>query len=122
VTEEVRVIIQPAPEIRTTIVPRPSLVGSFGVKQGPSGPPGPAGPQGEPGAQSVRKFSETLATSATSYEVWHGLGTLDVTVAVHLVATGERVFTGLFLTSEDVVTLRFAVAPPAGEYRVVVQG
>ncbi len=100
----------------------PSVSALLAHVQGVSGPPGPQGEQGEPGPAGVLKYAETLVTSATSYEVQHGLGTLDVTVAVYCVATGECVFTGLVLTSEDIVTVSFAQPPQPGEYRVVVQG
>lgn len=70
----------------------------------------------------VMKYAETLATSATLYELLHGLGTPDVVVSVYSVPTGEQVFPGVLIPDADRVIVRFGIAPPAGEYRVVVQG
>lgn len=71
---------------------------------------------------AVRKYATTLATSATSYTVTHGLNTLDVTVSVYAVATGEEVFTDVLRTGVNTVSVGFAVAPSANAYRVVVTG
>ena len=70
----------------------------------------------------VRKYSEVLATSETAYQVYHGLATDEVVVAVYWVATGEAVFPGVLVPDADRVIVRFKVAPLADEYRVVVQG
>lgn len=71
----------------------------------------------------TRKHKETLNTSATSYTVTHNLGTKDVVTAIYEVASPyAQVETDVEHTSDSVVTIRFAVAPTAGEYRVVVIG
>ncbi len=71
----------------------------------------------------TRKYKTTLNTSATSYTVTHNLGTKDVVTAIYEVASPyAQVEADVEHTSDSVVTVRFAVAPTAGEYRVVVIG
>jgi len=71
----------------------------------------------------ARKFTQTLSTSATSYAVTHNLGTTDVLVQVSETASPfAKVETDVELTSTSVATIKFAVAPSAGEYKVVVIG
>lgn len=71
----------------------------------------------------ARKYVETLSTSATSYVITHNLGTQDVNVQIsEASAPYAKVETDVELTSASTVTLRFAVAPAAGEYKVVIVG
>jgi len=71
----------------------------------------------------TRKYVETLATSATSYTVTHNLGTTDVLVQVSETASPyAKVETDVELTSTSAATIKFATAPSAGEYKVVVIG
>lgn len=71
----------------------------------------------------VRKYAVAVGdTAATSIAVTHNLGTLDVTVGVYAVAGGAEVECDVVHTSTNVVTVTFAVAPAAGQYRVVVHG
>ncbi len=71
----------------------------------------------------VRKFSETLSTSATSYVVTHNLGTRDVLVQIYEVASPyAQIEADVEHTSTTETTLRFAAAPSAGAYRVVISG
>jgi hypothetical protein len=71
----------------------------------------------------ARKFTQVLSTSATSYTVTHNLGTTDVLVQVSETASPfAKVETDVELTSTSVATIKFAVAPSAGEYKVVVIG
>ena len=71
----------------------------------------------------TRKYVQSLATSATSYVVTHNLGTQDVMVQVSETASPyAKVETDVELTSTNTVTLRFATAPSAGAYKVVVIG
>ena len=71
----------------------------------------------------ARKYVQTLATSATSYVVTHNLGSQDVMVQVSEVASPyAKVETDVELTSTSTITLRFATAPSAGAYKVVVIG
>ena len=70
-----------------------------------------------------RKYVQVLSTSATSYTVTHNLGTQDVNVQVsETAAPYAKVETDVELTSSSTVTIKFAVAPAAGEYKVVIVG
>jgi hypothetical protein len=66
-----------------------------------------------------KKHAETLATSATSYALTHGLGTADISVSVYEVATGEVVYADIVNTSTT-TTVYFATAPTSNQYRVVI--
>lgn len=71
----------------------------------------------------ARKFAETLGASATSYSVTHNLNTSDITVQVFESATPyAQVEVDVQKTNLNSITLNFATAPAAGEYRVVVVG
>lgn len=71
----------------------------------------------------VRKYATTLATSSTSYVIDHSLGTDDVIVQVYETSGSKAmVDTDVELTSANSVTIRFAVAPSAGAYKVVITG
>lgn len=73
-------------------------------------------------ASSV-KFSATITGGTTSEVITHNLGTKDVVVQLYRVASPyDTVFTDVERTSTNSITLRFNVAPSAGEYRVVVIG
>jgi len=71
----------------------------------------------------ARKYAETLGASSTSYTITHNLGTSDVTVQIFEAASPySQVEADVKRTSANVVTVDFAVAPSAGEYKVVVVG
>jgi len=71
----------------------------------------------------ARKYAETLGASATSYTITHNLGTSDVTVQIFEAASPfAQVEADVKRTSLNVVTVDFAIAPAAGEYKVVVVG
>jgi hypothetical protein len=71
----------------------------------------------------TRKYIETLNSAATSYTVTHNLGSTDVLVQVSQAASPyAKVETDVELTSASAVTIKFAVAPASGEYKVVVIG
>jgi hypothetical protein len=71
----------------------------------------------------TRKYKQTLSTSATSYTLTHNLNTQDVVVQIYEVASPyQQVFTDVEHTNANAVTIKFATAPTAGEYRVVVIG
>ena len=71
----------------------------------------------------TRKYKTTLNTSATSYTVTHNLATKDVVVSIYEVASPfAEIFADVEHTSDSDITIKFAVAPTAGEYRVVVIG
>jgi hypothetical protein len=71
----------------------------------------------------ARKYAETLGLSATSYTITHNLGTTDVTVQIFEAASPyAQVEADVKRTSSNTVTIDFAVAPSAGEFKVVVVG
>jgi hypothetical protein len=71
----------------------------------------------------TRKYKTTLNTSATSYTVTHNLGTKDIVASIYEVAAPyAQIEADVEHTSDSVVTIKFAVAPASGEYRVVVIG
>lgn len=71
----------------------------------------------------TRKYKTTLNTSATSYTVTHNLGTKDTVVSIYEVASPfAEILADVEHTSDSDITIKFAVAPTAGEYRVVVIG
>lgn len=71
----------------------------------------------------ARKYAETLGASATSYTITHNLGTTDVTVQIFEASSPfAQVEADVKRTSSNTVTVDFAIAPSAGEYKVVVVG
>ena len=71
----------------------------------------------------ARKYSALIGDgSLTSYPVTHNLNTRDVTVEVYDVANYATVETDIVRTSDNVVTISFAVAPASGSYKVVIVG
>ena len=71
----------------------------------------------------ARKYAETLGASATSYTITHNLGTTDVTVQIFEAASPfAQVEADVKRSSSNTVTVDFAIAPSAGEYKVVVVG
>ena len=71
----------------------------------------------------TRKYKTTLNTSATSYTITHNLGTKDIVTAIYEVAAPyAQIEADVEHTSDSIVTIKFAVAPASGEYRVVVIG
>jgi hypothetical protein len=72
-------------------------------------------------AVAVRKYA-TGCAAATSTLVNHALNTRDVQVTVYLASgTYEEVICDIEHTDVNNVTVRFAVAPAANAYRIVVQ-
>ena len=69
------------------------------------------------------KYSQAIAGTATSEVITHNLNTRDCTVQVIRATTPwDTVECDVEMTSTTTITLRFASAPTAGEYRVVVIG
>lgn len=69
------------------------------------------------------KYAETIGDgTSTSFPIQHDFNTRDLTVSVYDVSTHEQVEVGVVLTSVNIVTVSFAVAPSASSYRVVVMG
>jgi hypothetical protein len=72
---------------------------------------------------STRKFSQTISVSAATFNFNHALGTTDVLIGVYrLVTPFDEIECDVEHTSINAVTLRFAVAVPANEYRAVAIG
>jgi hypothetical protein len=68
-------------------------------------------------------FASTIGDgSTTSIVVTHNLGTKDVIIALREVVTDVVVSTDWTATSVNTVTLIFAVAPTASQYRVAILG
>ncbi len=61
-----------------------------------------------------------LRCNSATAAITHGLGTLDVLVMVREISGGAFVEPDIAVTSATVVTLTFATAPTAGQYRVTV--
>lgn len=70
----------------------------------------------------ARKYAVNVPNGSTSAAITHNFGTLDVTVAVYEISGGAEVECDVVLTNTNTVTLTFATAPTAGQYRVVVTG
>lgn len=74
-------------------------------------------------AARTKKFSADIGNgSATSIAVTHSLGTLDIHVAIYDKATNADVEADVVRTDVNTVTISFATAPTANQYRVVVIG
>lgn len=71
----------------------------------------------------TRKYSADIGNgSLTSIAVTHSLGTRDVQVQVYDKTTFDTVECDQVRTDTNTVTLTFAVAPTAAQYRICVQG
>jgi len=71
----------------------------------------------------ARKYAEVLSSSSTTHPVTHSLGTTDVTVQIFEAASPfAQVEADVKITNENTVTIDFAVAPTAGQYKVIVVG
>jgi hypothetical protein len=71
----------------------------------------------------VRKYAASFGDgSATTYNIDHNLGTLDVTVEVYRNSDGVKVECDVTHSTTNRVILGFTVAPTSNQYRVVVHG
>ncbi len=71
----------------------------------------------------MRGYAATIGDgTATNIAVTHNLGTKDVTVSVRDTATDTGVLVEWQATDVNTVTLKFASAPAAVAYRVVIAG
>lgn len=61
-------------------------------------------------------------TAATSFALTHNLNSLDVTVAIRKVSTGDQWLTDINCNTVNQVTLTFAIAPSSNEFVVTVIG
>lgn len=69
----------------------------------------------------TRKFAQNVG-AGTSVAITHNLNTLDVQVQVYEISTGDTVECDVKRNTVNQVTLGFASAVTADQYRVVVQG
>lgn len=68
-------------------------------------------------------FAQTVGDgAATSFNVDHNKGTLDVLVQVVEVATGDTVTAGVTRSNTNRVVVTFTVAPTTNQYRILVIG
>lgn len=78
--------------------------------------------QGQINART-QKYAAAIAGTTTSEVITHNLNTRDVQVQlVRATTPWEVVMCDVEMTSVNTVTLRFASAPTAGQYRVIVTG
>jgi hypothetical protein len=71
----------------------------------------------------VRKYAASFGDgAATSYNIDHNLGTLDVTVEVFRNSDGVKVECDVTHSTTNRVILAFAVAPTSNQYRAVIHG
>lgn len=74
-------------------------------------------------ASKATKFADDIGdNSTTAIAVTHNLGTTDVVVSLKEVSTGELVEADVVVTSSNVVTITFGIAPTTDSIRVVVIG
>ncbi|QLF83410.1 hypothetical protein SEA_NICEHOUSE_197 [Rhodococcus phage NiceHouse] len=70
----------------------------------------------------ARKFVGAVPAGATTATITHNLNTVDVTVAVHEVSSGDIVLVGASASGANTVALDFGTAPTSNQYRVIVVG
>ena len=71
----------------------------------------------------ARKYAEVLSAASTTHPVLHRLGTTEVTVQIFEASSPfAQIEADVKITDENSVTIDFAVAPTAGQYKVVVVG
>jgi len=81
------------------------------------------GSTGAPYHAIARKYSETIGDgSSTVFQVSHFLNTRDIAVTVYDISSKEEVIVDTTHSTVDIVSIGFAVAPTASQYRVVVVG
>ena len=72
---------------------------------------------------TARKAAATIGDgSTTAFTVTHNLNTTDVVVFVREVSTGAQVLADVAVVTVNTVSVTFATAPSAGQYRVFVVG
>lgn len=76
------------------------------------------------GTGVIHKYTNTIGDgTATTFTVTHNLNVTGVQVGIHRVAAPfDEVEAEVIITSVNVVTINFNVAPTAGQYRVTVIG
>lgn len=75
-------------------------------------------------AKKTDKFSQAIGNGvATSFELTHNLNTRDVVVSIRESGSPyAQVYTDVEMTTVNIVTVKFAVAPTSGQYTVTVIG
>lgn len=69
----------------------------------------------------TKRFGQDVGNAAAlTFAVTHNFATLDVQVAIFRKSDGAEVIADVTRTSTNVVTVGFAVAPTASQYRVVI--
>jgi len=70
-----------------------------------------------------RKYAATIGDgTTTTFAITHNLGTLDVTVTLRLIATGEEIVVDNVATGVNTLSIAFITAPATNTYRVIVTG
>lgn len=70
----------------------------------------------------TRKVSGNVSSGSTNPVITHNLNTLDVQVTLIEVSTGQEVDCDVVASGVNQVTLGFAVAPSANQYRYIIIG
>ena len=75
-------------------------------------------------AKKTDKFSQAVGNGvATSFELTHNLNTRDVVVSIRESGSPyAQVYTDVEMTTVNIITVKFAVAPTSGQYTVTVIG
>lgn len=83
----------------------------------------PTGPKVDTTIAANGGFTATIGDgSTTNIVVTHNLGTKDCAIRVYRVASPfDTIFVDAERTTTNTVTLKFASAPAAGQYRVIVR-
>lgn len=72
---------------------------------------------------SVRKFVQNIGGGEqTEFEVTHNLGTKDVIVTMFQNDTGEEIFTGCTVITENIIKVSLSEPLSDSTYRVVIIG
>lgn len=75
-------------------------------------------------AKKTDKFSQAIGNGvATSFELTHNLNSRDVVVSIRESGSPyAQVYTDVEMTTVNIITVKFAVAPTSGQYTVTVIG
>lgn len=70
----------------------------------------------------IRKFAAAVPAGSTTVTIDHNLGTTDISFTMWEVSTGNLVLVGPTILNTNSISLEFAAAPSANQYRVVITG
>lgn len=73
-------------------------------------------------AALAKHYAANVPAGSTATVITHNLGTTDLIVQVQEISTMNLVLCDINFTTINTVTLTFATAPTAGQYRVVIDG